>query len=261
MTMLYGDSRLILPTLDEPVQLVFTSPPYFGQRVYGGDSEHEIGWGDMDHYLGALGAILDELERLLVADGVVMFVMGDKAAGSGGAGGDHGTKGSKSWIPKYGKTLATPGLEGNQWLLMPERFAMMAQARGWLVRSMIVWDKSPSVKPEDLRHIKRPMISTERIVMLTRQVGIKWFPARLVERADIWHVRTGDKGLPKKMRHYAPFPVELPTRGILAFTEPGDVVLDPFAGRGTTVYAARDLGRRGIGVELYDPDHIGGSGE
>lgn len=52
--------------------------------------------------------------------------------------------------------------------------------------------------------------------------------------------------------HPAPFPAELPQRAILLSTWPGDVVLDPFCGSGTTVKVAKDLGRLGIGCELSE---------
>lgn len=50
--------------------------------------------------------------------------------------------------------------------------------------------------------------------------------------------------------HPAPFPPELPRRCIYLSTWPGDVVLDPFAGSGTTVRVAKDLGRVGLGFDL-----------
>jgi DNA modification methylase len=55
-------------------------------------------------------------------------------------------------------------------------------------------------------------------------------------------------------------PDELARRCILASTLPGDVVLDPFSGSGTTERVARQLGRHGIGVDLYAgrPDLVNG---
>jgi len=52
--------------------------------------------------------------------------------------------------------------------------------------------------------------------------------------------------------HPAPFPAELARRAIRLSAWPGEVVLDPFAGSGTTLLAARQLGRRAIGVECSE---------
>lgn len=54
------------------------------------------------------------------------------------------------------------------------------------------------------------------------------------------------------LKHPASFPLELAERVIATFTPgPGSVVLDPFAGSGTTLAAACRLGRRGVGLEIY----------
>ena len=52
--------------------------------------------------------------------------------------------------------------------------------------------------------------------------------------------------------HPATFPASLPSWFIKLFTDPGDLVLDPFAGSGTTLIAARDLGRPSIGIDLSE---------
>jgi DNA modification methylase len=54
--------------------------------------------------------------------------------------------------------------------------------------------------------------------------------------------------------HEAMFPMELPRRVIRLLTDPSDVVLDPFAGSGTTLKAAIELDRQPIGFEL-DPTY------
>lgn len=50
--------------------------------------------------------------------------------------------------------------------------------------------------------------------------------------------------------HIAPFPAEIPRRLILLYTYPQDIVYDPFVGSGTTVLAALETGRSGIGSEI-----------
>ena len=55
---------------------------------------------------------------------------------------------------------------------------------------------------------------------------------------------------PYSEAHFATFPPELPRRCILAGSKEGDIILDPFAGAGTTLMAAKYLGRKYIGIEL-----------
>ncbi|MFX1562657.1 MAG: DNA methyltransferase [Promethearchaeota archaeon] len=58
-----------------------------------------------------------------------------------------------------------------------------------------------------------------------------------------------------RMQHPALFPQEIVKRLIEIYTKPGDVILDPFAGSGSTLIAAQNLGRRGIGFEIT-PEYV-----
>jgi site-specific DNA-methyltransferase (adenine-specific) len=55
--------------------------------------------------------------------------------------------------------------------------------------------------------------------------------------------------------HPAQMPLGLASRAILFSTDPGDIVLDPFSGSGTTVLASTNLNRYGIGIEDKDEYH------
>jgi site-specific DNA-methyltransferase (adenine-specific) len=59
----------------------------------------------------------------------------------------------------------------------------------------------------------------------------------------------------RKVGHPAPFPVELPFRLIQLYTFPGDIVLDPFMGSGSTAIAALKSGRKYLGYDV-DPDYV-----
>ena len=58
-----------------------------------------------------------------------------------------------------------------------------------------------------------------------------------------------------ELKHPAMFPIELPRRFIRIYTKKGDVVLDPFLGTGSTVIAALELGRKGIGFDI-SPEYV-----
>lgn len=65
---------------------------------------------------------------------------------------------------------------------------------------------------------------------------------------DVWRITPEDTW--RTDGHYAVFPLALCELPILATCPPGGIVLDPFAGTGTTLVAARSLGRRALGIDL-----------
>ncbi len=184
-----------------------------------------------------------------------------------------------------GGGVGVAGIPAKNLLLIPERFAIAMQDAGWIVRSRIAWCKT-SAMPESVRD--RPTSAWEHIWMFTRSARYFWDadavrPGRINPGAD-WNDRkalgfTGrttdaiQSGMsipslasnpnganlrnywllgpaPSSLEHYASFPPEIPKRCILAASRPGDTVLDPFLGSGTTELVADQLGRNAVGVEL-----------
>lgn len=73
----------------------------------------------------------------------------------------------------------------------------------------------------------------------------RWPTREAMKWGSVWKMNY-DREVPD---HPCAFPRELPSRCIQALTGPGDMVLDPWCGSGTTLRAAMDLGRRAIGIE------------
>lgn len=253
MTMIRADARSI-PLADDSVDLIVTSPPYLAQRLYGDDDEHELGREtSLAAYVSNLGDVFDELRRVMKPGTSSAWLnIGDKANTSGGAGGD--------WKPNPNSIKGRGGKVGPfrdrslpdaSYLDVPGAVVAELMRRGWRLRMPIVWDKGREL-PESLAHVRRPRWSHEMIFLLTpwkpsSKTKPKWYPSGLVETGSVWRFSPGASGDP----HLAPFPDELARRCILPTTLPGDVVLDPFAGSGTVPRVAEQLGRHGIGTDLY----------
>lgn len=76
-------------------------------------------------------------------------------------------------------------------------------------------------------------------------------PSILANKRSVWSVST----LPYKEAHFATYPPNLIKPCILAGSRPGDVILDPFAGSGTSGQVALELGRKAILIEL-NPKYV-----
>jgi len=71
-----------------------------------------------------------------------------------------------------------------------------------------------------------------------------------IEEYDTWTKNIWEFDTESDRRHPAPFPYELPRRLIKLYSYKGNKILDPFAGRGTTLKVAKQLRRQGVGIEL-----------
>jgi DNA modification methylase len=105
----------------------------------------------------------------------------------------------------------------------------------------VIWDRGATTGHANGRF----RLSDERIYQIGKPR--KWFDQGYT---TVWRM-TPERG----GEHVCPFPEELPTRCIISSTEPGDVVVDPFMGSGTTGVAAARQGRGFIGIEV-DPRYF-----
>ena len=130
-----GDARDILPTLPSgTVQCCVTSPPYYRLRDYG--MENQIGLEDSPSaYIASIMPIFNEIWRVLRDDGTLWLNLGD--------------------------TYINKSLAGIPWSV-----ALALQARGWLLRSDIIWHK-PNPMPESVKD--RPTRAHEYLFLLSKR--------------------------------------------------------------------------------------------
>lgn len=270
-TILCGDALTVLTTLpDQCVQMVCTSPPYYGLRSYlpegNPDKPLEVGLEDTpERYVDHLVSILREARRVLRKDGVLWLNLGDSYAGSGKGG--QPAMYSQHWQPIYAhKGAVYPGLAAKQLLGIPWRVALALQADGWYLRADVIWHKVNCL-PESVRD--RPTKSHEYVFLFSKrrryyydQKAIKepakppgfkagQEPQREKNRRSVW-------SLPTQMHpfaHCAMMSERLAELCILAGSRPGDLVCDPFMGAGTTALVALSHGREYLGIEV-NPEYV-----
>jgi DNA modification methylase len=145
------------------------------------------------------------------------------------------------------------GLKPKDLIGVPWRVAFELQARGWYLRSDIIWYK-PNCQPESVRD--RPTQSHEYLFLLTKSLNYYYDHEAIREpredgkgsrnKRSVWLVNT----VAFPLAHFATFPPDLIEPAILAGSAPGDLVLDPFFGAGTVGCVSNKLGRRFTGIEL-----------
>lgn len=243
-----GDARE-LSSFAEPlsVQCVVTSPPYWGLRSYG--SLKEIGAeATVDEYLDNLSDVFSSVRDVLSEDGTLWVIIGDSyTSGNRRYRSDDKKHAHRAMVTRP-RTPA--GLKRKDLIGLPWKVAFRLQEDGWYLRSNVIWHKTNPI-PESVRD--RPHQSHEHIFLFSKAEKYKFDLRALKGGSDnfnasrnVWScsVNAGSSG------HAAPFPLELVRPCILAGTEPGDLVLDPFAGSGSVGVASKILNRRFLGVDL-----------
>ncbi|QBJ94496.1 site-specific DNA-methyltransferase (plasmid) [Streptomyces seoulensis] len=264
VTLLLGDALETLRTLaDASVDCVVTSPPYYGLRSYGVDGQYGLEASPAE-YVETMRSLFAEARRVLADDGTLWLNLGDSYVCS-----PKGSESKTDGLVGRSNHLTTPagsggksggGLAMKQLLGIPWRVAFALQDDGWFLRNEIIWNK-PNAMPESVRD--RLSNRHEHLFMLAKQPRY-WFDLDSIRSAsrtaddsngrnpgDVWSITTR----PYPAAHFAVFPIDLPLRCIKAGCKPGGTVLDPFSGSGTTGAAARQLGRKYIGVDLNPEYH------
>jgi DNA modification methylase len=241
-----GDSHRVLEQLPaQTFQTCVTSPPYWALRDY--NIAGQVGLeSSIEEYVKALVQIFEQVRRVMREDGTLWLNIGDSY-----------TSGGRTWRAPDKKNPiramdirpATPdGLKPKDLIGVPWRLAFALQAAGWYLRADVIWNK-PNCQPESVKD--RPTRSHEYVFLLSKSERYK-YDGSMVRGPNgrnlrtVWDINT----YPIKDAHFATFPPALVEPCLALTTSPGDLVLDPFVGSGTTALVALRAGRRVVGIEL-----------
>ena len=242
VTIYHGDCAKVLPTLSIQPHLILTSPPYGAMRDFGG---HGF---DFDRVADALVACMPE-------GGVLVWVTQDETLNWSETG------------ESFRQSLAfmACGLNLHDTMIYQRRNGpsvwkgkpgysnafqyMFVLSRGRPSRLNRIEDRKTAYAGMAMKTGVRQPDGTVR-----KSVGHT--TPSLIARTNVWTYTVGFNHMgetPMLHEHSAPFPLKLAQDHIRTWTNPGDLVLDPMAGSGTTLRAAVDLGRRAVGIEIHEP--------
>jgi len=288
-TILFGDCRDTLKQFDEKARMCVTSPPYYGLRDYGGE-ESQIGQEQSpEEFIDELVKVFREVRNVLTDDGTCWVNLGDSYYNyrKDGCIPKQTFAKNRQDLPETTprRSNKLKGLKEKDLIGIPWMFAFAMRADGWHLRQDIIWHK-PNPMPESVRDrctkaheyiflfSKNKKYFYDHEAIKEKAVGERWggntpinmgntkdtdnqFSGLTRERKmvydkrnkrSVWKVNCK----PYRGAHFAVYPPELIEPCILAGSEKGDIVLDPFMGSGTTAMVAKSLGRDYIGCELHE---------
>jgi len=240
-----GDSRQMIEVPDNSVHLVITSPPYWQLKDYG--SHNQIGFHEnYESYINNLNLVWKECYRVLHNGCRLCVNIGDQFARS----------------VYYGRYKVIP---------IREEIIKFCETIGFDYMGAIIWQKITTsnttgggVQMGSYPYPRNGILKLDyEFILIFKKLGESPKPTKEQKElskmtAEEWNTFfAGHWNFPgeRQTNHIAMFPLELPYRLIKMFSFVGETVLDPFAGSGTTLLAAKRLDRNSIGFEI-NPDFI-----
>jgi DNA modification methylase len=258
-----GDAQELAAALpDDSVDIIVTSPPYWGQRAGPGIGVE----ADPRDYLTRLAALFTTLLPKLRPRGIAWVNLGDAydtpvnwreadhAYSTLGPTASGLSPANSAYTKPRGRRRAfvdptSAWLRYGNLLALPYRLVIALSDAGWLFRGEVVWRKK---NPMPEGRCRRPHRQHEGVYLLARRQDHAFRASPPVK--SVWDVAPDHLAGPG---HHSRFPEQLPARCIDAYglVGPDVVVLDPFAGSGTTGVAARRAGCSFVGFEI-DPAQV-----
>ncbi len=238
-----GDSRQMSELQNESVHLIVTSPPYWQLKDYG--TENQIGFhDDYETYINHLNLTWKECFRVLHRGCRLCINIGDQFARS----------------TYYGRYKIIP---------IHSEIIKFCEMIGFDFMGQIIWQKTTTMNTSggasimgSYPHPRNGIVKLDfEYILLFKKQGNAPKPTQEQKENSAmtneeWNTYFNGHWYfsgAKQDKHLAMFPEELPHRLIKMFSFPGETVLDPFMGSGTTALAARNLNRNSIGYEI-NPD-------
>lgn len=275
---LHGDAFDLLDQLKpSSIDLIVTSPPYWGHRDYGLEhnwkqfndipSVRAIGpespgyeWyrssGGVlglepypEWFVQHLGEILTKAKRSLKSSGSMWVNIGDTYFARWASIREGGRQGLGSPERHRRKTPLGGVRQEKNLLLIPARFAICMQELGWILRNDLIWHKPNAVpRPEGdrLRNVHEHFFHFVKKPSSGRATYYYSVAEAEQKASDVVTVSVA----PGEGGHSATFPRDLIEPRVLSSCPPGGTVLDPFSGTGRVMEVAMQNGRNAVGFDV-----------
>lgn len=238
-TWIHGDCLKELKKLDaESVDMIMTSPPYHNLRVYSNDPSDLSNCETYEEYYYLLGLVIAECTRVLKPGGkfIMQFEDYNYTLGRDNRMGQESITGAINQIfLDNGYSLWTKAF----WRKYSAQRAMLAQGNLYY-RNMKARDTILAANVGFVYVYKK---AGECEVIKASDITL----AEWAQYADaVWDIPNSG------ISHSTPYAEELVRRCVKLWSCPGDTILDPFSGAGTTNKVAIECGRNAIGIELQE---------